>query len=101
MEKPEEGLNWPPNILRVRSNEVHRKRQNDVYLLKCVHFGIEYASEKISNLNLRINIYRRGTSGCEILLIIIKMFAKMQHYNPIHWKVTMRWLWKWSKKDML
>ena len=101
MEKPEERLNWPPNILRVRSNEVHRKRQNDIYLVKCAHFGIQYAGEKISNLNLRINIYRRGTSGFEILLIIIKIFAKMQHYNPIHWKVTTRWLWKWSKKDML
>ena len=101
MKKPEEGLNWPPNILRVRCNEVHRKCQNDIYLLKCAHFGIKYAGEKISNLNLRINIYRRGPSGCEILLIMIKMFAKMQHYNPIYWKVTTRWLWKWSKKDML
>ena len=80
-------LNWPPppSILRVRSDEVHRKLQNDIYLLKCTNFGIQYVGEKITTLNLRMNIHRKGKS--DIFLGKLRNVYKNAAFL-IHWKVT-------------
>ena len=65
----------------VRSDEVHRKLLNDIYLPKCTNFGIQYVGEKITTLNLRMNIHRRGKSDIFLgKLIVIEMFTKMQHF---------------------
>ena len=32
----------------------------------CTHWGIQYAGESVTALNLTINIHRIGKSGCEI-----------------------------------
>ena len=34
--------------------------------MTCTHCGIQYVGESITPFNLRINIHRRGKSGCEI-----------------------------------
>ena len=42
---------------------------------------MHYVRKTITPLNLRKKIQRTGKLRCEILLIIIGMFAKMQHFQ--------------------
>lgn len=39
--------------------------QNHIYLLTCIHYGIQYVCESITPLNLKMNIHRRRKSGCK------------------------------------
>ena len=39
--------------------------------------GIEYVGQSVINLNLKMNNYRRGKSGCESQSIILKMFIQV------------------------
>ena len=44
------------------------KLQNYVYLLTCKCCFVQYVGESVTPLHLRINIHRKGKSGCEILI---------------------------------
>ena len=50
----------------IKFHEVHCKLQNYIYLLTCTACYIQYVGESISPVNLRMNVHRRGKSGCEI-----------------------------------
>ena len=52
----------------VRPSEIHCKMQNYIYLLSCVSCGVQYVGESITPLHLRVNVHRRGKSGCEIAI---------------------------------
>ena len=47
---------------------VHCKIHNYIYLLSCSSCKIQYVGESVINVNLRMNIHRRGKSGCEICI---------------------------------
>ena len=49
-----------------KQDEVHCKLQNYICLLKRTHCGVQYESEGITPLNPKMNIHKRGKSGCEI-----------------------------------
>ena len=55
-------------IRDIEPAQVHCKLQNYVYLLTCLSCGVQYVGESIVPVNLRMNIHRRGKSGCEILI---------------------------------
>lgn len=44
------------------------KLQNYVYLLTCKSCFVQYVGESVIPLHKRINIHRRGKSGCEVLI---------------------------------
>ena len=48
--------------------EIKCKLQNYIYLLTCTGCGIQYVGESITPLNKRMNIHRKGKSGCEIAI---------------------------------
>ena len=47
---------------------VHCKLQNYIYLLTCLSCHIQYVGESVVNVNLRMNVHRKGKSGCEICI---------------------------------
>ena len=49
-------------------SSVRCKLQNYVYLLTCLSCGVQYVGESIVPVNLRMNVHRKGKSGCEILI---------------------------------
>ena len=44
------------------------KLQNYVYLLTCKSCFVQYVGESVIPLHLRMNIHRKGKSGCEVLI---------------------------------
>jgi len=50
----------------IEPNSVHCKIQNYIYLLTCSSCNVQYVGESVTPLNLRMNVHRRGKSGCEI-----------------------------------
>ena len=64
----------------IKHDEVHCKLQNCVYLLNCTHNRIQYIVESITPFNLRIDIQRRGKSGCQI---------STYHYRIVYKKATL------------
>ena len=48
--------------------QFHCKLQNYVYMLTCLSCGVQYVGESIVPVNLRMNVHRRGKSGCRILI---------------------------------
>ena len=44
------------------------KLQNYIYLLTCMCCFVQYVGESVIPLHLRMNIHRKGKSGCEILI---------------------------------
>ena len=47
---------------------VHCKLQNYIYLLTCLCCYVQYVGESVIFVNLRMNIHRKGKSGCEVLI---------------------------------
>ena len=47
---------------------VHCKLQNYVYMLCCLSCGVQYVGESVTNVNLRMNVHRKGKKGCEIAI---------------------------------
>ena len=56
------------SIRDIESSQIHCKLQNYVYMLTCSSCGVQYVGESIVPVNLRMNIHRKGKSGCEILI---------------------------------
>ena len=54
------------HAIDVDLNNIHCKLQNYIYVLKCSSCHVQYVGESIVPLNLRMNIHRRGKSGCEV-----------------------------------
>ena len=66
----------------IKPDEVHCKLQYYFYFLTCTQSGIQHVGKNITPLDLIMNIHRRVKSGLEILiLIVIGMFAKIQHFQ--------------------
>ena len=55
-------------IRDISLSSIHCKLQNYVYLLTCLSCGVQYVGESIVPVNLRMNVHRKGKSGCEILI---------------------------------
>ena len=47
---------------------VHCKMQNYIYVLTCSSCCVQYVGESVVPLHLRMNIHRRGKTGCEIAI---------------------------------
>ena len=56
------------SIRDIQPSQIHCKLQNYVYMLSCSSCGVQYVGESIVPVNLRMNIHRRGKTGCEILI---------------------------------
>ena len=52
--------------INISLSEINCKLQNYIYLLTRKSCGVQYVGESIVPLNLRMNIHRKGKSGCEI-----------------------------------
>ena len=50
------------------NENIHCKIQNYVYLLTCKSCYVQYVGESVIPLHLRMNIHRKGKSGCEVLI---------------------------------
>ena len=50
------------------SKRINCKLQNYVYLLTCKSCFVQYVGESVIPLHKRINIHRKGKSGCEVLI---------------------------------
>ena len=66
------SLEVKPNItgrtyssINIKYHETHCKIRNYIYLLTCKNCSIKYVGESITPVNLRMNINRKGKSGCE------------------------------------
>ena len=55
-------------IRDIEPSQVHCKLQNYIYLLTCLSCGVQYVGESIVPVNLRMNVHRKGKTGCEILI---------------------------------
>ena len=47
---------------------IHCKLQNYIYLLMCLRCNVQYVGESVIPVNLRMNIHRKGKTGCEVLI---------------------------------
>ena len=56
------------SVRDIDPSQVHCKLQNYVYLLTCMCCGVQYVGESVVPVNLRMNIHRKGKTGCEILI---------------------------------
>ena len=54
------------SVVNPSARSIHCKMQNYVYLLTCKSCNVQYVGESITPLHKRINVHRRGKSGCEI-----------------------------------
>ena len=55
-------------VVDIDPKMVHCKLQNYIYLLTCTKCFIQYVGESVITVNRRMNIHRRGKTGCEILI---------------------------------
>ena len=51
--------------INIKSHEIQCKIRNYIYLLACKSCSIQYVGESVTPVNLRMNIHRKGKSGCE------------------------------------
>ena len=51
--------------INIKSHEIHCKVRNYIYLLNCRNCCIQYVSESITPINLRMSIHRKGKRDCE------------------------------------
>ena len=42
--------------------------QDYIYVITCSSCSVQYVGESVTPLNLRMNVHRRGKSGCEIAI---------------------------------
>ena len=56
------------SIRDIEPSQIHCKLQNYIYMLSCSSCNVQYVGESVVPVNLRMNIHRRGKSGCEILI---------------------------------
>ena len=54
------------HALPIDVDNINCKVQNYVYVLQCSSCFVQYVGESAVSLNLRMNIHRKGKSGCEI-----------------------------------
>ena len=55
-------------VINPSNESINCKIQNYVYLLSCKLCYVQYVGESVVPLHLRMNIHRKGKSGCEILI---------------------------------
>ena len=55
-------------IIDVDIQNIHCKMQNYIYVLMCSSCCVQYVGESVIPLHRRMNIHRRGKSGCEIAI---------------------------------
>lgn len=55
-------------IINNTKKRITCKLQNYVYLLTCKSCFVQYVGESVTPLHLRINVHRKGKSGCEIVI---------------------------------
>ena len=65
--------------LAIDIENIHCKLQNYIYVLQCSSCCVQYVGESAVALNLRMNIHRKGKSGCEISIDHYKMCALVPH----------------------
>ena len=56
------------SAVNVSIQEIHCKLQNFIYLLTCLCCNIQYVGETIIPMHSRMNIHRKGKTGCEIAI---------------------------------
>ena len=56
------------SAVNVSIQEIHCKLQNFIYLLTCLCCDIQYVGETIIPMHSRMNIHRKGKTGCEIAI---------------------------------
>ena len=81
-------------LINFKPKGSHCKLQNYIYLLPYKNCGIPYIAESITPVDRRINI--QGKKVAKLLLLIIWIFAKMQHFKFY----SLRWLsiiWMFAK----
>ena len=81
-------------LINFKPKGSHCKLQNYIYLLPYKNCGIPYIAERITPVDRRINI--QGKKVAKLLLPIIWIFAKMQHFKFY----SLRWLsiiWMFAK----
>ena len=55
-------------VVDIDPRTVHCKLQNYIYVLTCLRCNVQYVGESVISVNLRMNIHRKGKTGCEILI---------------------------------
>ena len=55
-------------VVDIEPHQVHCKLRNYIYLLTCLCCNVQYVGESVIFVNLRMNIHRKGKTGCEILI---------------------------------
>ena len=56
------------STIDVDIEDVHCKLQNYIYVLTCTSCLCQYVGESVCPVHLRMNIHRKGKSGCEIAI---------------------------------
>ena len=56
------------SAVNVSLQEIHCKLQNFIYMLTCLCCNIQYVGETIIPMHSRMNIHRKGKTGCEIAI---------------------------------
>ena len=56
------------SAVNVSIQEIHCKLQNFIYMLTCLCCNIQYVGETIIPMHSRMNIHRKGKTGCEIAI---------------------------------
>ena len=63
--------------INIKSQEIHCKIRNCIYLLTCKNCGILYIGESIAPVNVRINIHGKGKSGCELCISTLSVLTSV------------------------
>ena len=61
-----------------------------IYLLTCNNCGIQHVGESVTPVNLRMNVHRKGKSGCEHPLNHYKNVCKGASFS-IHISEKLEW----------
>jgi len=56
------------SVIDIDPTKVHCKLQNYIYLLTCLNYRVQYVRESVVPVNKRMNIHRKGKSGCEVII---------------------------------
>ena len=65
--------------INIKSHEIHCKIRNYIYLLSSKNYSIQYVGERITPVNLRMNIHQ-GKSGCEHSINHYKNVSKINSF---------------------
>ena len=73
------GRNY--SSINIKSQEIHCKVTNYIYLLTIQNCGVEYIGESITLINLRMNIHRKSKCGCEHFINHYKNIYKSVNFS--------------------